>query len=82
MALGKPIVTTAIPESRKYQSVLIGENHQDFILKIDQALSLRDNTQYKDTLRKDALNNTWDAKAKEIGKLIDLNLKPLSANRQ
>lgn len=82
MALGKPIVTTAIPESRKYQSVLIGENHQDFILKIDQALSLGDNTQYKDTLRKDALNNTWDAKAKEIGKLIDLNLKSMNANRQ
>jgi len=82
MALSKPIVTTAIPESRKYQSVLIGENHLDFIQKIDHALSLRNDAHYKETLRKDALDNTWDAKAKEIGKLIELNVKSMNANRQ
>ncbi len=66
MALNKPIVTTAMNECKKYQSILIGENHDDFISKLDYALKLKDNTQYIALLDKEALENDWSMKAKAI----------------
>jgi glycosyltransferase involved in cell wall biosynthesis len=74
MAMGKPVVTTAMPESRKYRSVLIGENHRDFIEKIDQALMLRNDKAYKEILKKEAFENTWESKARQIAALIDQNI--------
>ncbi|MED4730174.1 glycosyltransferase [Aneurinibacillus migulanus] len=70
MAMGSPIVTTNMPECRKYNSVMIGENHSDFIKKIDVALSLKENKEYKELMYKEALLNTWNTKAKEISKLL------------
>ncbi len=40
MAMGHPIVTTDMRECRKYKSVLIGKSHEDFIEKLDFALTL------------------------------------------
>lgn len=74
MALGTPIVTTAMPECRKYKSVLIGENHEDFIEKIDKALKLREDKEYMQLVDKEALENTWSAKAKDISELLKKNL--------
>ena len=73
MALGHPIVTTALPECRKYRSVLIGEDHAGYIDQLDQALSLRGDAAYAATLRQEALENTWEAKAGIIGELIRKN---------
>lgn len=74
MALGKPIVTTAIPESRKYRSVLIGENHADFIVKIDKAIALREDKDYLELVDQEARGNTWEMKAMQIDALIRQNL--------
>ncbi len=71
MALGKPIVTTNLPECKKYDSVLIGKNHMEFIEKLDKALNLKDNIVYCDLLKKEALANTWQSKAKQIKNLIE-----------
>ncbi|MGA2465064.1 MAG: glycosyltransferase [Thermodesulfobacteriota bacterium] len=71
MALGRPIVTTDMAECRKYRSVLIGKNHDDFIKKIDEALILRKDITYLDLLRKEAMENTWESKALSISKLLD-----------
>ncbi|WP_156165877.1 MULTISPECIES: glycosyltransferase [unclassified Methanosarcina] len=70
MALEKPIVSTNIRECRKYRSVLIGTDKEDFIDKVDQALQLRGNSEYLKLLSKEAKENTWDARAKEFDQLI------------
>lgn len=70
MALNKPIVTTAMPECRKYKSVLIGENHDHFIEKIEDAVnSILPDTYYND-MKKEYIENTWDQKTKDIIKLL------------
>ncbi len=66
MALGTPIVTTDLRECRKYGSVLIGKNHEEFIKKLDEALQLKDDQDYLALLDKEAGENTWDKRAQEI----------------
>jgi hypothetical protein len=73
MALGKPVVTTGLPECRKYRSVLVGEDHGDFMAKLDLALTLREDEAYKTLLTKEALENTWETKASAIARLIRAN---------
>ncbi len=73
MAMRKPIVTTDMPECRKYRSVLVSKNHKDFMNKIYEALNLVNDSHYLDTLHKEANKNSWEAKAKEIAELILLN---------
>lgn len=71
MALGKPIVTTPMPECKKYKSIIIAENSaKDFAKKIEEGLKLREDTKYGELLKKEALENTWEKKAEEISKLI------------
>lgn len=66
MALNKPIVTTNMDECQKYRSVLIGRDHNEFIEQIDKAIELKDNPAYIELLDKEALDNTWQQKAKNI----------------
>ena len=70
MSMGKPIVTTDMPECRKYESVMIGKTHQSYIDLIDVALGRRSDDAYKALLRAEALANTWDAKTKVISDLL------------
>ncbi len=70
MALGKPIVTTDMDECRKYESVLIAKSKEEFVNLIDKAIESKNNTEYLEMLKKDALNNTWDQKAKVIVDLL------------
>lgn len=59
MALEKPVVTYALPECKKYKSCLCADTQDEFMKCIDNAIGLRNNTQYLELLKKDALNNTW-----------------------
>lgn len=72
MALNKPIVTTDMDECRKYKSVLIGHDPDEFIEQLDRALKLKDDPEYIKLLDREALENTWEEKAKiildELGK--------------
>lgn len=70
MAMGKPIVTTNMKECGKYKSVLIGKNHEGFITEIDEALGLRNREEYLNTLKKEALENTWEHKAIGIKRVL------------
>ena len=70
MALHKPIVTTDMNECRKYESVLRGTDHDDFIAKLDKALELRSDSNYIDLLDKEARDNDWSMKANVIVDLI------------
>ena len=71
MALDKPIVTTAMPECKKYESVMIANNHDEFINLVDKAVKMNkeNNKDYYEILKKEALENTWDAKA---GIIVDM----------
>ncbi|MBQ8599797.1 MAG: glycosyltransferase [Clostridia bacterium] len=70
MALKKPIVTTDMNECRKYKSVLIGTCHDDFIKKLDEALSKAKDPEYLSLLDQEAQDNDWSMKAKAIIDLI------------
>lgn len=70
MALGNPIVTTEMAECMKYQSVLIGRTHEEFILKIDLALEYRQNREYLELLDKEARGNTWASRAAAFDRII------------
>ncbi len=71
MAMEKPIVTTDMPECRKYESVLIGKSHKEFIEKIDEALILRDDKSYAKLLEKEAEENSWESKAIDIVDILN-----------
>ena len=70
MALGKPIVTSALPECRKYQSALVSEDHNDFIANIKKASELENDEKYLELLKKEGLDNTWRQKAIDMKELI------------
>ncbi|MDD4718570.1 MAG: glycosyltransferase [Bacilli bacterium] len=72
MALKKPIVTTDMNECRKYESVLIGKNHKEFIDKINEALKIAKNKDYLNLLDREAKENDWSKKAESI---IDMLIK-------
>lgn len=61
MAAGKPVVTYALPECKKYSSCLCANSQDEFLDKLDLAVSLRKDKDYLDLLKQDALNNTWTA---------------------
>ena len=70
MALHKPIVTTDMNECHKYDSILIGESHEDFLAKLERAMSLREDPAYLALLDKEARENDWSYKARAIVDLI------------
>lgn len=70
MALHKPIVTTDMNECRKYESVLIGHDHEEFIALLDKAMELREHPDYIALLDKEARENDWSMKAKAITDVI------------
>lgn len=65
MAVEKPIVSTDLRECRKYKSVLIGHDYDEYISLIDQCINKFDK-KYKTLLRKEASENTWNEKALTI----------------
>ena len=60
-----------MPECKKYKSAIIGEDHEDYIKKIDVALKLEKDKKYLATEMKEAKENTWDSKADDILKLVN-----------
>lgn len=72
MALDKPIVTTAMPECKKYASVMIANNRNEFIGLVDKAVKMNknNNSDYYGVLKKEALENTWSEKANAIVELL------------
>ncbi len=59
MAAEKPIVTTDMPECRKYRSVLIAEDPASFKDCLARALDLRGDPAFIATARREAEENSW-----------------------
>jgi len=73
MAMKKPIVVTkGLIECRKYKGVLIAEDKNDFIEKIEEALRLRNDPEYIKLLGEQARENTWEKRARLIDNYIKL----------
>lgn len=72
MAMGKPVLTTAMLESSKYQSVNIAHDYAEYVEKIEQLLKYtpETNPEYYALLQQDAANNTWEAKADAILEML------------
>ena len=70
MALNKPIVTTDMDECRKYNSILIGHDHEEFIDMLDVALVKATDSDYVALLDSEAKANDWSEKASVIIDLI------------
>lgn len=70
MAMEKPIVTTEMPECRKYRSVHVARSHAEFISMVEHALTLRNDAAHLELLRADAKANTWESKARAISRLM------------
>jgi hypothetical protein len=66
MACEVPVVSTAMPESKRYPGVLIGETYTQFAALLDQALNLGNDTQYLATIRSVAQERSWDKRAEAI----------------
>ena len=71
MSMGLPVVTTALPECRKYAPVLVAENDEEYISAIDEALEKRGDAEYLALLRREAEANSWESKAEVIKQMID-----------
>ncbi|MGA2061319.1 MAG: glycosyltransferase [Thermoguttaceae bacterium] len=66
MAGGKPVVSTDILECRKYESVLIAKNAQEFPARLDQAIALGRDENFKMALWNCASANSWKTRAEQI----------------
>ena len=70
MAASIPIVSVDIPEPRKYKSVLVAKDYEDFICLINKAVHFRTNPEYLKLLEEEARDNSWEKRAKLIDKVI------------
>lgn len=73
MALGKPIVTTAMPECKKYKSVIIAENNAiKFVESIEEGIKDKENKEYLKVLKEEALENTWERKGNILVEMMGI----------
>ena len=70
MALGKYIISSDMPECRKYKSINIAHNIEEYQYYIDNYSKLYTKN-YKELLKKEALQNSWEEKAEDIIKLLE-----------
>ncbi len=66
MAAGKPIVTTNLPECRKYPGVFVAHNAKEFIDHLEYTLTLVNDSIYVRQLYQTAQANTWEARVNQI----------------
>lgn len=69
MAMKKPIITTNMPECKKYKSVIVAQNKEDF----DYAIKNIDNiytSDLRELEKQEAIQNSWQNKADEILALL------------
>lgn len=66
MALGKPIVTTYLPECQQFSVVNVTTNHHDFIDALKNLYSKPIDTSFAMQLKEEAKRNTWEQRADQM----------------
>jgi GT2 family glycosyltransferase/glycosyltransferase involved in cell wall biosynthesis len=81
LAAGKPVVTTDLPECRKYSQVLVAMDQDEFVSHLDKALRLTDDMTYRVAAMQTAQQNTWDVRVKTIMHALEAaQLNPNNSN--
>jgi len=75
MAGGKPIVVTDLKECRKYRSVYIAKDKEDFISKIAIAWERRNDPEYIRLLKHEAEENSWHSRVEIVIGQLSKKLK-------
>lgn len=75
MAAGIPIVSVDLPEPKKYKSVLIAKNYEEYVELIIKAKNLKNNKKYLELLDKEAKENSWSNIVKIIDEIIQNKIK-------
>lgn len=74
MHYSAPIVTTNMPECKKYQSALVAKTDEEFLSLIDYALKLPKDHEYFQLMKKEATENTWAHRSNLIIEAINASL--------
>jgi GT2 family glycosyltransferase/glycosyltransferase involved in cell wall biosynthesis len=72
MAAGKPIVTSDMPECRKYSGVLVAHNANEYISHLEYALTLANDSAYLQQLYQIAQENTWEVRVRQIVDALEM----------
>jgi glycosyltransferase involved in cell wall biosynthesis len=71
MAGGKPVVASPMREILKYESVVFAEGPEEYARKLEEALRLGQDPDYRSTLEQEAMANTWRARAQLLGQVME-----------
>lgn len=71
LAMNLPVVSTNIAECRKYKSVLIASDYEDYLKKIKIAIPLKHNSDYQEVIKQEIAINNWDYHCQKILLKID-----------
>ena len=66
MAGGKPVLSSNLPECKKYNSIFRYEDKEDFIKKVALIMKHKDSKEYTNLLETQARENTWEARVNNI----------------
>lgn len=66
MSAGKPILTSDMNECRRYASVKIYKSADELIALAEKLMAEKDTAEYAELLRKEAMENTWESRAKAV----------------
>jgi hypothetical protein len=75
MACRLPVVSTALPECRRYPGVLVAENHLQFLENLETALSARSDPGYLEIIENVARSNTWESRARAVAEQLHAQMK-------
>lgn len=81
MALGKPIVAGDTAECRRYRSVLLAADAEDYVPAICRALALRGDAAYRETEREEALAADWLRRAETLREALQSTEKEKNGAR-
>lgn len=70
MACRLPVVSTALPECRRYPGVLVAEDPAQFLEMLDKALAARLDPAYLETIDQVARSNTWKRRALAVSEKL------------
>lgn len=71
MSMEKPIVTTSLPECKKYDVVKIAEDTESFCRLVYEAAEDKENVTCIEKIRQCAQDNDWSAKAQKIKAFLE-----------
>lgn len=73
MAGGKPVLASGMPECMKYESVHTYGDVDEFCRVVEEYLAMKPDDPYWKILKREAMENTWDARTDEILAALDKN---------